>query len=128
MFVHYDPVGLARGAAGGVAIALVSSLAIALTGRVAGMSGIVGALTSLRVPPLFETAYTAGLLSAGAVLLAVSPPTDVFGVVEGPSLHWAACVLGGLAVGFGARLGSAAPAATASSGSPVSPRARSSPS
>jgi uncharacterized membrane protein YedE/YeeE len=106
MFVFFDAVGLGRGAAGGVAIALASSLMLFLTGRVAGMSGIIGPLASGRVPDLFSSAYVAGLLTAGALLLAVTPRTAVFGVADGPALHWIACVVGGLAVGYGSRLGS----------------------
>jgi uncharacterized membrane protein YedE/YeeE len=106
MFVFFDGVGLARGAAGGVAIAFASSLSLFLTGRVAGMSGIIGPLASGRAPPLFETAYVAGLLSAGALLLAVSPREAVFGAPDGPALHWGAAAVGGVAVGLGARLGS----------------------
>jgi uncharacterized membrane protein YedE/YeeE len=106
MFVFVDGPGLARGAAGGVAIALSSSVVTLLTGRVAGISGIVGPLVSGRAPDLFSLAYTAGLLCAGAVLLAVSPRTAIFGAADGPALHWGACVVGGLAIGFGTRLGS----------------------
>ena len=106
MFVFVDGVGLVRGAVGGVAIAFSSSLLMLLTGRVSGISGIVGALTSGRRPPIFETAYVAGLLCAGALLISVSPSKAVFGPRDGPALHWGACVVGGIAVGLGTRMGS----------------------
>ena len=106
MFVFFDGVGLIRGAVGGVAIAVSSSLLLFLTGRHAGMSGIIGALTSLSLLPLFETAYVLGLLCAGAFLLLVTPSSAVIGENNSPALHWLACILGGLAIGFGTRLGS----------------------
>ena len=71
------------------------------------MSGIIGALVSSRTrPPVFETSYLLGLLSAGSALLAVSPAAAVYGPHDGVGLHWAACAVGGVAVGYGARLGS----------------------
>jgi hypothetical protein len=40
------------------------------------------------------------------MLLVVSPQAAVFGAHDGAGLHWAAVAVGGVAVGFGSRLGS----------------------
>lgn len=87
---------------GGVLIGLATSALLALDGRVAGISGIVGGL--LRPIPgdrAWRYVFLLGLLVGGAILR-VSVP-EVFGApVAGPG----AIVAAGLLVGFGTRLGS----------------------
>lgn len=86
--------------AGGLLIGGSALGLLALSGRVAGVSGIVGGL----VPPhrgdlAWRLAYLGGLLGGGLLLrLSVGLPTSA---ASSP----AALVLGGLLVGFGTRLG-----------------------
>lgn len=86
--------------AGGLLIGAASLGLLALSGRVAGVSGIVGGL----VPPHrgdldWRLAYLVGLLGGGLLLhLWVGLPTAV------PASR-TALIVGGLLVGFGTRLG-----------------------
>jgi uncharacterized membrane protein YedE/YeeE len=86
---------------GGALIGLAASLLLFFTGRVAGISGIVGGL--LRPEPgegAWRATFIAGLLVGGAALLAFSPAS--IGV---PTRPFGALAASGLLVGFGARLG-----------------------
>lgn len=102
--IIYDPAGLARGAAGGVVIALSTSALMAAAGHTGGISGILGALArGWRSVYRWRLAFLGGLLAAGGVLRAASPSdAAVFGTPLG--VHWAAGVAGGLLTGFGTRL------------------------
>ena len=88
--------------AGGLLIGLAASALVLSTGRVAGISGIVGGLLRpARGDVAWRVAFVAGLLAAPAAWLIV------------PTLHRPALAIGpgallaaGLLVGFGARLGS----------------------
>ncbi|WP_223475216.1 YeeE/YedE family protein [Oricola indica] len=87
---------------GGVLIGIASVLLMALHGRIAGMTGIVGGV----LPPFssdwtWRAAFLAGAVLAPAVLVAAGYeiPFDV-----PPSTL--ALIVGGLIVGFGATLGS----------------------
>lgn len=87
---------------GGVLIGIASVLLMALHGRIAGMTGIVGGV----LPPFssdwtWRAAFLAGAILAPAVLVATGyeipfdvPPSSL------------ALIVGGLIVGFGATLGS----------------------
>jgi uncharacterized membrane protein YedE/YeeE len=127
MPVIYDPVGLGRGFAGGVCIGLVSTSLMYCAGKVLGVSGILGGLVrAVRIypredPPYWQLAFVSGMLGAGGILLAVSPPSAVFGAPVGQ--HWAVPLVGGALVGFGTRLGAGCTSGHGVSGLPrLSPR------
>ena len=82
---NFTPVG---GFVGGLLIGLAVALMLLLNGRVAGISGVLGGLLTLRTgDKIWRAAFVAGL-----VPVAVVAPLP-------------AAVAGGLLVGFGARLG-----------------------
>lgn len=89
--------------AGGALIGLASALLLVLSGKIAGISGIVGGL--LRPAPgevAWRVAFVLGLMGVGFGLSYVLPesfPAESFASL--PTL-----ALAGLVVGFGARLGS----------------------
>jgi uncharacterized membrane protein YedE/YeeE len=90
-----------RSLLGGVLIGVAASLLFLGTGRVAGISGIIGGLLSrAHGSRAWRAWFLGGLLAGGLVLVAVQP--SVFGTTTG-SLP----VIGaaGLLVGFGARWG-----------------------
>ena len=92
--------------AGGVLIGLAASLLLLANGRIAGISGIVGGL--LQRPDgdtRWRAAFVAGLLLAPVLWTLLLP-----GGLPAPRLElttptgWGLVVLGGVLVGFGARL------------------------
>jgi uncharacterized membrane protein YedE/YeeE len=88
--------------AGGALIGLAVSATLLVSGRIAGISGIVGGL--FRQSPTdvaWRTTFIAGLLVGGAVLLALMP--EAVASPSGRSLVMVG-LAGGL-VGFGTRLG-----------------------
>ncbi|MGY8524510.1 YeeE/YedE family protein [Paracidovorax citrulli] len=88
--------------AGGVLIGLAASLLILLTGRIAGISGVLGGLLKLsRNDTGWRLAFIAGLFLAPAVyaLFAALPRPQV-------EAGWPAVLLAGLLVGIGSRYGS----------------------
>ncbi len=93
--------------AGGVMIGLSAVMLMALNGRIAGISGIVGGLVNLTM--LKDGAGAWGWSLAFVVGLVISP--FVYGLVGGelPALvqprSISVIILGGLIVGFGTRLG-----------------------
>ncbi|WP_428408236.1 YeeE/YedE family protein [Hyphococcus sp.] len=95
---NFTPVSAAIG---GFLIGLSAVLFMALNGRIAGISGIVaGVLTPARGDWTWRLAFIAGLFVAPfAVWLFSSKPEVIF-----PHPLWLT-VIGGLLVGFGARLG-----------------------
>lgn len=96
---HFTPVAAL---AGGLLIGAAAVGLLALNGRIAGISGIVGGLLSPRPgEPGWRLAFVAGLLAAPLLfrLLAQLPPSTV--AAPAPLL-----VLAGLLVGLGTRYGS----------------------
>jgi uncharacterized membrane protein YedE/YeeE len=86
---------------GGVLIGLSATALLLVTGRVAGISGIVGGLLRPAAGEwTWRAAFLAGLLTGGLVLLAVAPTAFGAPVRSGPTM-----VIAGLLVGFGARMG-----------------------
>ena len=88
--------------AGGVLIGLAAVLLALFNGRVAGISGIVGALLPPRAQGgAWRVAFVVGMLAAPLLysLFATVP------AVESP-VSWPVLVIAGLLVGFGTRLGS----------------------
>lgn len=87
---------------GGVFIGLSASLLFALNGRVAGISGILGALFTPKPGDTgWRLAFLGGLLGGGVVALVLWPAQ--YG--GSPAPLWLLGVAG-LFVGFGTRLGS----------------------
>lgn len=87
---------------GGALIGLASAMLMLLTGRIAGISGILGGCLSIVAGDKFwRLAFVAGLIFAPVVsgLLGFSMP-----VPEMPA-SWTVVVAAGFLVGFGARLG-----------------------
>lgn len=89
-------------AAGGGVIGLASALLLAVGGRIAGISGIVGGLLSpTRGEVGWRAMFMGGLLLGGIILALMNPE----GFSASPrSTGWV--VLAGILVGFGTRLGS----------------------
>jgi len=88
---------------GGLLIGLGAVAMMLLSGRIAGMSGIVSGLLTPKPGDLgWRVSFVLGLLAGGALLFALAPERFTFGVTR--SLP--AVVVAGLLVGFGARLGS----------------------
>ena len=91
------------GALGGALIGLAVALLLALNGRIAGISGIVGGLLPPRAgDALWRLLFVAGL-ALGALLVRLYNGAPLAVPVESSTFT---LVLGGLLVGFGTRLGS----------------------
>lgn len=95
--------------AGGLMIGAAAALLMATLGRIAGISGILGALVPPAAGSAWRVAFIGGLvLSPWLYGLFAKLPTPHF-ISSTPTL-----ILAGLLVGFGTRWVPAAPAATAS--------------
>lgn len=91
--------------AGGLLIGLSAVLLMALHGRIAGLSGVLGSL----LPPVatdwrWRIAFIAGAIIAPAIYMALTGPIE-FSVPTGP----AALIIGGIIVGTGVTLGNGCP-------------------
>ena len=88
--------------AGGVLLGLASALFILLSGRVLGISGILGGLIRPRAGDTrWRVAFILGLLVAPAVWAWFAPP-----VTPRIDAGWGVLVVAGLLVGWGTRYGS----------------------
>ena len=88
------------GLLGGALIGLAATVYLLATGRVAGVSGIVaGALGSEREARGERIAFLAGLVAAGLIAAAVSPPATA------NPYPTAVLIVGGVLVGVGTRVG-----------------------
>ena len=98
------PAHLADGFIGGLLIGLGSILALAATGKVPGISGIVARLLKpLPGDTAWRAAFLAGLVAGAALTFATHPGSAQFRVPDGRSLPVFA--IAGLIVGYGTRLG-----------------------
>ncbi len=91
--------------AGGVLIGLSATLLLALHGRVAGISGILGNAISTNIPRQerrWRLEFLLGLIGAGALLSLLAP--EQFS--SSPEASLLLVGLAGVLVGFGTRLGS----------------------
>ena len=90
-------------AIGGGLIGLAAATLLLLNGRIAGISGIfAGLLSPAAGQTAWRVAVVAGLIAGGAALLVIYPASYPSEITGSPWLM----VAGGLAVGFGTRLGS----------------------
>jgi hypothetical protein len=89
-------------AIGGALIGLASALLIIFAGRIAGISGILGATLGLGTGDrAWRIAFIAGLILAPVAAMLVGYPVPM---PQMPT-SWVVIVAAGLLVGFGARLG-----------------------
>ena len=87
---------------GGILIGLSASALLVFNGKIAGVSGIVGGLVSLRrSDTLWRVAFMVGLVTGGFILRLLVPQAFDFGIVRSGG----ALVLAGFMVGLGARVG-----------------------
>ena len=96
---EFDPISAL---VGGALIGLASVLSMLLTGRIAGISGILGGcLTLVADGRAWRVAFIVGLVLAPVAsgLLGYPLPTPVM------PANWALIIVAGFLVGFGARLG-----------------------
>jgi uncharacterized membrane protein YedE/YeeE len=99
MMAPFDPVSAA---VGGALIGVSATLLMLLTGRIAGISGILGDLVDLASGDrLWRLAFVAGLIAAPLVLAAGG-----YGLRAPAMPGWSVVIAAGLLVGFGTRLGS----------------------
>jgi uncharacterized membrane protein YedE/YeeE len=95
----FDPVSALLG---GCLIGLASVLLMALTGRIAGISGILGGALSLAAgDKAWRFAFLAGLIGAPLAMGLIGRPLPE---AQMPA-SWLVIAASGLLVGFGARLG-----------------------
>jgi len=88
--------------AGGALIGLAASILLLASGRVAGISGILGGLLDPKEGEnAWRAAFVAGLVLAGLGGVLVYPAAFASHLERSPAL----LALGGLLVGFGSRLG-----------------------
>ena len=91
------------GAIGGALIGLAAALLLALNGRIAGISGIVGGLLPPRAGDMGWRLFFVAGLALGALVVRVFTGEPLAAPAGSSSFM---LVLGGLLVGFGSRLGS----------------------
>lgn len=90
-------------AAGGALIGLSAVILMALTGRIAGISGVFsGAMFSEAGDRGWKLMFLLGLVTAPAIQSLVTGSWPAFELTAA----WPVIILGGLLVGFGTRLGS----------------------
>lgn len=88
-------------ALGGVLIGVAAGLLLLFTGRIAGISGILGGLFVRPGDRDWRVAFLLGLVAGGVALVALSPGSFSAPLVSRPAL-----VVAGLLVGVGTQLGS----------------------
>ncbi|UJR84513.1 YeeE/YedE family protein [Sandaracinus amylolyticus] len=97
-----DLVSFGWALAGGVMIGTASALLLALNGKIAGISGILGGLVApVRGDVAWRALFVAGLVAGGLVGLVLMP--DRFDASGAPALPLVA--LAGVLVGVGTRIG-----------------------
>lgn len=98
----FDPGSAANGLLGGLMIGAAAALLLLGTGRIAGISGILGGLVPPRpgIDAPGSVAFLAGLVGAPA-LWALTVGAPAIDIAAGTPV----LVLAGLLVGFGTRLG-----------------------
>jgi hypothetical protein len=94
----FDPLSAAIG---GALIGLAATMLMLVTGRIAGIAGILGDLVDLAGGDrLWRLAFIAGLIAAPLAIAAAGAP------LRTPAMPgWVVTAIAGLLVGFGTRLG-----------------------
>lgn len=102
MDIVVDSASWVRGALGGVLIGLAALVLLALNGRIAGISGVLGGLVLDRTAAdrPWRIAFLAGLLG-GAALMATQIPA----AIGAPTVSGGVLIVAGLLVGYGTRMG-----------------------
>jgi uncharacterized membrane protein YedE/YeeE len=95
----FDPISAL---VGGALIGLASVLLMLLTGRIAGISGILGGALTIGADKGWRLAFIAGLIVAPLLSGLVGYPLPMPQMPD----SWALIAIAGLLVGFGSRLGS----------------------
>lgn len=102
MDVAINPSAWAYGLLGGALIGLSAAILFLTTGRIAGISGILGGLLLDRTPDqrTWRVLFVAGLLTGPLI-------AGSFGIAQfgSTAVNWGGLVVAGLLVGFGTRLG-----------------------
>jgi uncharacterized membrane protein YedE/YeeE len=99
MMALFDPISALIG---GALIGLASVLLMILTGRIAGISGILtGCFALIGSDKVWRVAFIAGLVSAAIASSLLGHPLPM---AQMP-MSWLAIVLAGFLVGLGARIG-----------------------
>jgi uncharacterized membrane protein YedE/YeeE len=89
-------------AAGGVLIGAAATALLVLTGKTAGVSGVLDGLVRVERSELdWKIAFVAGLLTGGVVLARVLPAN----LADHALQAWPVMAIAGWLVGFGTRLG-----------------------
>ena len=92
------------GLTGGLLIGLASILALAASGKVPGISGIVARLLKPKPGDIaWRALFLIGLVAGAAITFSLHSPSTLFRLPEGRTLPVYA--IAGLIVGFGTRLG-----------------------
>lgn len=98
MITEFNPV---TALGGGILIGISATLLLALSGRIAGISGIVNGAVTFNKTELWRWLFLIGMMAGGGLYeygLATQPtPTSTFA-------PWA-MIVGGVLVGFGTRMG-----------------------
>ena len=95
------PFDLLSAAIGGALIGLAATMLMLVTGRIAGIAGILGDLIDLAGGDrLWRLAFIVGLIAAPIAIAAAGVPLRA-----PPMPDWIAIAIAGLLVGFGTRLG-----------------------
>lgn len=101
--MNFDLTDALFGLGGGILIGLSAALMLLANGRIAGISGIVGSLVSLKPPAAWSenVLFLAGIIAAPAIYALVVSPPDINITGSLPLL-----IAGGVLVGVGTRVGS----------------------
>jgi uncharacterized protein len=86
--------------AGGTLIGIAAALLLALNGRVAGVSGILGTLLQQRGRAAWQGAFIVGLITGAAAISLAG-----LGEIRPAPVSRSTLVIAGLLVGFGTRMG-----------------------
>ena len=89
------------GLSGGALIGLAASMLMILTGRLAGVSGIVGGLLTASADRAWRIAFVAGLIAAALIAPLFGAPSPA----RLASSNLLLFAVAGLLVGFGSRMG-----------------------
>jgi uncharacterized membrane protein YedE/YeeE len=96
---HFTPISATIG---GILIGLSASMMLLISGRIAGISGIIGGLLGRPADLGARLSFLGGLLAGGLLLSVLTPEVFAMDLARSP----AALVVAGVLVGVGTRMGS----------------------